>query len=104
MHLQLDLGVVLHPLEHVQPAPAAVPLQLVRAVGDRLQLLQHEARHDQLGVDEPRITDIGNPAVDDDAGVQDQRPAALDLLGKFDVGDDEAKLVLGLQQRRDATT
>ena len=73
MHLQLDLGVALHPLEHVQAAPAAVALQLVGAVGDALQLLQHEARHDQLGVDEPRITDIGNPAVDDYTGVQNQR-------------------------------
>ena len=45
-----------------------------------LQFLQHEARHDQLGVDDPRITNIGNPAVDNYAGIQDQRSAALDLF------------------------
>ena len=101
VHLQLHLGVVLQPLEDVQPAPAAVALQLVGAVGDALQLLEDEARHDQLGVDEPRITDIGNPAVDDDTGVQHQRPSPLHLLGKLHVGDDEPELVLGLQQRRD---
>ena len=65
-----------------------------------LQFLQHEARHDQLGVDHPRIANIGNPTVDNHTRVQDQRLSPLDLLGKLDVGDDKAKFVLGLQQRR----
>src|SRR5206468_6695078 len=68
----------------VQPAPAAVALQLVGAVGDALQFLQDEPRHNHLAVDVARITDIGNPAVDDDTGVQRQRLLALDLLGELD--------------------
>ena len=54
-----------------------------------------------LRVDDPRITNIGNPAVDNHTGVEHQRSSALDLLGKFDVGNDEAKFVLGLQQGGD---
>ena len=34
--LELDLGVIQHPLEHVQAAAAPVALQLVSAVGDAL--------------------------------------------------------------------
>src|SRR5882724_968640 len=98
MHLQFDLGVVLHALEHVEAAAAAVALELVGAVGDGLQLLQDEARHDQLGVDEPRITNIGNAAVDDDTRVQNERPCSLYLFREFHVGNDEAKFVLGLQE------
>src|SRR5262249_16697937 len=67
VHLKFNFGVVLHPLENVQPTPPAVALQLVGTVGDALQLLEDRARHDQLVVDDPRITDIGNPAVDNDA-------------------------------------
>src|SRR5262249_53459104 len=76
----------------------AIALQLVRTIGHRLQFLEDETRHDQLGVDEPRITNIGNAAVDDDARVQDQRSGPLDLFGEFHVGNDEAKFVLGLQE------
>jgi len=59
-----------------------------------LQLLQHEARHDQRGVDNPGITNIGNPAVDNDARIENERLGALKLLGKFDIGDKEAKIAL----------
>src|SRR5262249_38103680 len=93
VHLQLHPGVGLHPLEDVQPAPPAVALDLVRAVGDALQLLQHETGDDQLGVDDPRFTDIGNPAVNNYAGVQNQRPRPLNLFRKLHIGDDEAELV-----------
>ena len=97
VHLQIDLGVRLHPLEHVQPAPAAVALQLVGAIGDGLQLLKDETRHDELGVDEPRFTHIGNSAINYDRRVENQRFSPLNLLGEFHVGDDEAKFVLCLE-------
>src|SRR3712207_6972487 len=47
VHLQVDLRVGLEPLEDVQPAAAAVPLELVVAVRDRLELLQHEPRSEE---------------------------------------------------------
>ncbi len=51
----------------------------------------------QVGLDH-----VGDPAVDDHAGVEDVGPAALDLLGELDVGDDEAEVVLRLHQQADA--
>src|SRR5262249_42878634 len=106
VHLQLDLGVRLHALEDVQPAPATVALDLVRAVGDALQLLQDEAWHDHLGIDDPRITNIGNPSIDDDAGIENERAGAFELFGKFDIRDNKAKLIFGLHQNghRDVAT
>src|SRR5262249_4512286 len=37
---------------------------------------------------------------DDHAGIQNQRPSPLDLFREFHVGNDEAKVVLGLKKRR----
>src|SRR5262249_38328083 len=98
VHLQFHLGVGLHALEHVQAAAAAVALDLVGTVGNALQLLQHKAGHDQLGVDDPRITNIGNPAVNNHTGVEHQRPGTLDLFRELHVRDDKAELILGLQE------
>ena len=100
MNLKLDLRVRLHLLEHVHAAAAAIALELIGAIGDVLQFLQNKARHDQLGVDNPRITNIGNPAVDNYAGVEHEWAAAFNLFGEFDIGNDEAEFVLRLQQGR----
>src|SRR5207245_5236415 len=98
MYLKLHLGVGLHLFQHVHAAPAAIALEFVGTVSDMLQFLQHEARHDHLGVDDSRITNIGNPAVDNHVSIQDQPSSPLYLLRKLHVRDDEAELVLGLQE------
>ena len=58
-----------------RPAAPAVAAQLVGAVGDALQLLEHEAGDDQRLVDHPRLGDVGDPPVDHDRGVEHQRSA-----------------------------
>ena len=101
-----DLGIMdpdfdsrrfLEPVEDVEPAPAPVPPKLVGAVGDTLKLLEHEARNDELLVDDPGLGDVGDAAVDDHRRIEHERACSLDLFGKLDVRDDEAKVVLGLQ-------
>ena len=73
--------VLLHPVEDLEAAPAAVAPERVGAVGDVLELVEDEARHDQGAVDEAGLGDLGDPAVDDRAGVDDDvgvaRPARL---------------------------
>ena len=66
-----------------------------------LKLLKYEFRHDELGIDNPSITDIGNSAVDNHTGIENERPIALYLLGELDVGNDETKFVFRLKQGRD---
>ena len=75
---------------------------LSRDVGDGLQLGDHELRHDQLVVEHLGLDDVGDPAVDHHAGVEHVRLEPFDFLGELDVGNDEAEVVLGLQQQADA--
>ena len=53
-------------------SPRAPPVSLegIGGIGDRLQLPQHELRHDQRPIQEPRFAHVGDPAVDDRARVQ----------------------------------
>ena len=67
-----------------------------------LQLGDHELRHDQLVVDDARFDDVGDPAVDHHARVEHVRLEPFHFLGELDVGNDEAEVVLRLQQHADA--
>ena len=67
-------------VEDVQSAPAALALQPVRRVGDKLQLLEHELGNDQRALDEARVAEVGDAPVDDDARIQDLVAPAEALL------------------------
>ncbi len=60
---------LLHPVEDVEPPAPAVATQRVGAVGDVLELVEHEARDHEGPVDEPGLDDLGDPAVDDRARI-----------------------------------
>ena len=64
--------------------------------------MQHESGHNQRRIEQPRLGQIGDPAVDDHAGVEQQRPRALHLLGEFHVRNDETKVAARLEQETDA--
>ena len=99
VNLQLDFRVILQPLQDVQTATAAVPLHLVRTVGNRLEFVEDEARHDQLRVDDTSIAHIRDSSIDDDASIENEWSVPLHLLGKLDIRDNKPKLILGLKQR-----
>ena len=71
----IDAGHLLDAVQDVEAAAAAVALERIGRIGDVLQLLEHELRDDERAVDEPGLDDVGNAAVDDDAGVEN--PVAL---------------------------
>ena len=56
--------------ENVEPAAAPIPLDRIGAVGDLLQLAQHEMGHYQRPFQESGLADVGDAAVNDDAGVE----------------------------------
>ena len=66
----LDARHLLDAMQDVEPAPAAVALERIGRVGDELQLLEHELRHDQRAVEESGLDDVGDAAVDDHARVE----------------------------------
>ena len=95
---QINVFVVSQAVENVQAPSAAGPPQLVRRIGDALQLGQHEPRHDELIVEYVRLDQIGDPPVDHDARIEDIRLEPFDFLREFDIGNDETKIVLRLDQ------
>ena len=77
-------GVGLHALQHVETAAAALTLRAVGGVGDNLQLAQHELRHHHGAINEAGLGDVGDAAVDDDAGVKHLGAAAGGLFAGED--------------------
>ncbi|OPZ95664.1 MAG: hypothetical protein BWY71_02165 [Planctomycetes bacterium ADurb.Bin412] len=96
LDFNINLLVALHFVKDIEAAAAAIAFEAVGGIGDILQFIENEAGNDYRGIDDFGHGDIGNPAVNDDRGVQKERTDALDLFGKFDIGDDEAEIVLGL--------
>src|SRR5438132_11883462 len=66
----LDVHHLLNLIGYVQSTPAAPPLERIGGIGDVLQLVQDELRQDERPLQEPRLAEIGYPAVDDDAGIE----------------------------------
>ena len=64
-------GHLLDLLQDVEAAAAAVALQRVGGIGDQLQLLEDELRDHERAIEKAGLADVGDAAVDDDAGVED---------------------------------
>ena len=79
-NLDVQLGHLLDALQDVQAAAAAVALQRIGRIGDQLQFAQHELRDDQTSVQKTGFDDVGDAAVDDDAGIEDLKRLAGGLL------------------------
>ena len=62
---------LLDALQDVEAAAAAIALQGVGGIGHQLQFAQHELRDHDDAVEEAGFGDVGDAAVDDDAGVED---------------------------------
>jgi hypothetical protein len=72
---QRDGGVLLELVENIEAAPAAPAPHGVRRIGNVLELSEDEARDQQRAGHEAGLADVGDPAVDDAAGVDDDRVA-----------------------------
>ena len=72
----------LHSVQNVQPPPAPRPLHGVGGIGNVLQLVENKARHDQVALQKTGVRNVGDPAVNDDAGVDDANIAAVLLLAQ----------------------
>ena len=78
----LDAGVALDAVEHFQSAPAAGALDGIGGIGDLLDFPEHKPRHDDQALEEMGFNQIGDPAVNDDAGIEQQQVVRLVLAGE----------------------
>ncbi len=83
--------------EDIETAPAAFAFGAVVAIRNLLQLKDYELRHDEAGIEETRVHDVDNASVDEHACVNHDRAAAAGIAAELDIGDDEAEVVLGLE-------
>ena len=69
-HLDLAARPLTDALQDIQATAATCAFECIRRIGDMLQLLQYEDRNQKRPLDEARITDISDAAINDDAGIQ----------------------------------
>src|SRR5262249_23681055 len=69
--LHVDAGHLLNALKNVETTPSTIPFQRICRVSDLLQFTQNEVGNDEHSIQETGFADIGNAAVDDDAGIED---------------------------------
>ena len=81
-------------IEHLEAVAAARALDRVAGIGHLLQFLQHEPRDDNQALEEIRLDEVGDAAVNDDAGVQQQQILGLVLRREPHVGNNERKILL----------
>lgn len=88
--------------DDVEAAAAAGAFAGVFAVGELLEFGDHEAGDDDGGLQDVGVGEIDEAAVDEGGAVEEHGAGAAELLAELDVGDDEAEVVLGLEDGGDA--
>ena len=68
--LDLDLRALADALQNVEPAAAARALERIGRVGDVLELFEDKDRDEQRALDEARVADIGDAAIDNDTRIE----------------------------------
>lgn len=59
-------------VENIEAPASAITLEFVAGVGDGLKFVQHEAGHDEFLIDDARFADVGDAAVNDGGGVENE--------------------------------
>src|SRR5438552_1096354 len=86
-NLHRDRSHFLYALHHVESAAAAVALERIGGVRHQLQFAQHKLRQHQDAIEKSGLGDIGNAAINDDAGIQ----YLVDLLALLFAAEDAAQ-------------
>ena len=74
--MDFDALHALETIENIQPAAPAGALKVILGIGDVVQLAQHEIGDVEGAINESGAHDVGDPAINDDIGVEDLGGAA----------------------------
>src|SRR5208282_2056546 len=86
-NLDLDGSSFLETLQNVEAAASAIAFERIGGIGHQLQFTQHELRDHNQAVEEARLGDVGDAAVNNDAGVED----LVNLLTRFFAAEDSSE-------------
>src|SRR5207244_11149333 len=84
--------IALNAVEHLQSAAAARAFYCITGVGNDLQFFQDKAGHDNNSLEEIGFNQVGDPAINDDAGVEQQQIVGPVLRGETDIRNDEGEI------------
>ena len=79
MNTDTELGIMLHAVQHFEPAPAAGALDIVGRISDLLQLQQDKPGYHDHAIDNVGFNQIGDATVDDHAGIEEEEAIGLVL-------------------------
>ena len=101
VNFDIELRRALEAAQHLQAAASARLADGIVGIGDQLQFAEHKARHDDDALDKIGLDQVGDPAVDDDAGVEHEEVLRPILRRETDVGNDEREILLVAAHRED---
>jgi len=85
-------GVFLDAAENLKAAASAGAFDGIFGIGDLLEFFQDEAGHNNDAFEEIGFDEVGNAAVDDDAGIEQEEVVGFVLFCEADVRDDEGEI------------
>ena len=98
---QIDPLHILEFAQNVEPPPPAGPPVPFGGVGDVLAFHNAEPGDDQGRIDDLRLHNVGDPPVDHDARIENQRLDPFHVGLELNEGDDEPEIVLRLKEETD---
>ena len=85
--LDLNGGGFLEALEDVETTASAIALEGVGGIGDELEFAKDELRDDDEAVEESGFGDVGDAAVDDNAGIENFKALLARLFASEDAAE-----------------
>src|SRR6476659_10530847 len=80
-------------MQNIEAAPAALALNRIARIGQGLKFSQDESRDDQRPAQETAPDQVGDPTVDDDGGIDDERLVLGGLPRETHIRNNEGELV-----------
>ena len=87
-------GIALDAVEDFEATAAAGAFDGVVGIGDLLEFFEDESRDDNEPFEEIAVDEVGDAAIDDDAGIEEEEVVGFIARSKADVRDDEGEVFL----------
>src|SRR5262249_47996098 len=87
-------GIALDAVQHFEAAAATGAFNGIVGIRDLLEFFEHKSGDNEQALDEIGFDKVGDAAINNDAGIQQEQVVRFVLRGKPDVRDDQGKIFL----------